>query len=95
MTAIKQSAFSTPQKSAVRHNLGDKLHQVKAPTLLIWGKNDTITPPFVGEKFNELIQNSKLVMIDECGHAPMMEYPAVFNEHLESFLKELVTDPVS
>ena len=52
-------------KSAVRHNLGDKLHNIKAPTLLIWGKQDSVTPPFVGEKFHELISDSKLFFIDE------------------------------
>ena len=78
-------------KSAVRHNLGDKLHQIKAPTLLIWGKQDQITPAFVGEKFEELIEDAKLIFVDECGHAPMMEHPAAFNQYLEAFLKE-VTD---
>lgn len=76
-------------KSAVRHNLGDKLHQIKAPTLLIWGKQDNVTPAFVGEKFNELIEDSKLVLVDECGHAPMMEKPNDFNNILEDFLNEL------
>jgi 2-hydroxy-6-oxonona-2,4-dienedioate hydrolase len=78
-------------KSAVRHNLGDKLHQIKAPTLLIWGKQDQITPAFVGEKFEELIEDAKLIFVDECGHAPMMEHPETFNKYLEAFLKE-VTD---
>ena len=77
-------------KSAVRHNLGDKLHQIKAPTLLIWGKQDTVTPPFVGEKFHELIENSQLELIDNCGHAPMMELPETFNQILEDFLKRVV-----
>ena len=73
-------------KSAVRHNLSDKLHQIEAPTLLIWGRHDTITPPFVGEKFNELIANSELVIVEECGHAPMMELPGEFNKALRDFL---------
>ena len=76
-------------KSAVRHNLGDKLHQITAPTLLVWGKDDQITPAFVGEKFNELIENSKLIFIDKCGHAPMMEHPIEFNRHLADFLQEV------
>ena len=76
-------------KSAVRHNLGDKLHSIKAPTLLIWGKNDQVTPPFVGEKFNELIENSELHWVDDCGHAPMMEHPDQFNDILEGFLKKI------
>ncbi len=73
-------------KSAIRHNLSDKLHQLKAPTLLIWGQQDTITPPFVGEKFDELIPNSELHFLNECGHAPMMELPEEFNNILEGFL---------
>ena len=73
-------------KSAIRHNLGEELGQIKVPTLLIWGKNDNVTPPFVGEEFHKLIPNSELAFIDKCGHAPMMEVPHTFNEILEKFL---------
>ncbi len=76
-------------KSAVRHNLGEELHQIMAPTLLIWGKQDNVTPPFVGEKFKELIKNSELHFVDKCGHAPMMEQPAEFNALLEAFLQKV------
>lgn len=75
-------------KSAIRHNLGDNLHEIKAPTLLIWGQQDKVTPPFVGDKFHELIDTSKLYFLDECGHAPMMERPEAFNAILEDFLQE-------
>jgi len=80
----------TTAKSAIRHNLSDKLHLIKAPTLLIWGDHDNVTPPFVGEKFNDLIENSTLHFVEKCGHAPMMEQPAVFNSLLSDFLKEVV-----
>lgn len=73
-------------KSALRHNLENQLHNIDTPTLLVWGKQDTITPPFVGEKFHELIKNSELVLIDKCGHAPMMEVPEQFNSALADFL---------
>jgi len=76
-------------KSAVRHNLGDKLHQIKLPTLLIWGREDIVTPLFVGEKFNELIENSELHIVEKCGHAPMMERSAQFNVILEGFFNRL------
>jgi pimeloyl-ACP methyl ester carboxylesterase len=76
-------------KSAVRHNLADKLHNIKSPTLLVWGKNDGVTPPFVGEKFNELLENSELHFIDKCGHAPMMERPVEFNSSFEAFLADI------
>lgn len=82
-------------KSAVRHNLGDKLHQITAPTLLVWGKQDQVTPAFVGEKFKELIENSRLIFLDKCGHAPMMEHPVTFNRHLEAFLQEVTAKEMS
>jgi len=76
-------------KSAIRHNLGVELNQIQQPTLLIWGKNDIVTPPFVAEEFKKLIPNSELHFIDKCGHAPMMEVPAEFNIILEKFLGSL------
>ncbi|MFZ9694596.1 MAG: alpha/beta fold hydrolase [Chitinophagaceae bacterium] len=76
-------------KSAIRNNLGEELNQIKMPTLLIWGKNDTITPPFVAEEFKKLIPNSELHFIDKCGHAPMMEVPEEFNRILHGFLLKL------
>jgi pimeloyl-ACP methyl ester carboxylesterase len=75
-------------KSAQRHNLAGELHHIKVPTLLVWGLNDTITPPMVAHEFNRLIPNSKLRFIDQCCHAPMMEQPEKFNMILEEFLKE-------
>ncbi len=78
-------------KSAIRNNLGDELKEIKIPTLLIWGNNDTITPPFVGKEFNKLIPHSELHFIDKCGHAPMMEKPVEFNEILNGFLTKLNT----
>ena len=75
-------------KSAIRNNLGEELSQIQKPTCLIWGNNDTITPPFVGEEFHKLIPNSELYFIDKCGHAPMMEVPKEFNVILEGFLNK-------
>ncbi|RNI37871.1 alpha/beta fold hydrolase [Hanamia caeni] len=76
-------------KSAIRNNLGSELNQISQPTCLIWGNNDTITPPFVAREFNKLIPNSELHFIDKCGHAPMMEVPDEFNRILNAFLSKL------
>src|SRR6187431_2453362 len=78
-------------KSAIRTNLGEEINQIQQPTLLVWGNNDTITPPFVGREFNRLIPNSELHFIDHCGHAPMMEVPEEFNRILAAFLAKLKT----
>ncbi|HMI64036.1 MAG TPA: alpha/beta hydrolase [Puia sp.] len=84
--AIKIIALA---KSAIRNNLGDEVSQIRQPTLLIWGNNDSITPPFVGKEFQRLIPNSELHFIDKCGHAPMMETPEEFNAILLKFLRKL------
>jgi pimeloyl-ACP methyl ester carboxylesterase len=86
LKAIKIIALA---KSAIRNNLGEELNQIKQPTLLIWGNNDTITPPFVAQEFNKLVPNSELYFVDKCGHAPMMEVPDEFNSILHKFLKKL------
>jgi pimeloyl-ACP methyl ester carboxylesterase len=86
LKAIKIIALA---KSAIRNNLGEELNQIKLPTLLIWGNNDTITPPFVAEEFHKLIPNSELHFVDKCGHAPMMEVPDEFNAIVYKFLKKL------
>lgn len=73
-------------KSAQRNNLATELPSLTVPTLLVWGLNDTITPPMVAHEFNRLIPNSELKFIDKCCHAPMMEHPDKFNEMVEDFL---------
>jgi len=75
-------------KSAQRHNMAKDITNIKIPTLLIWGLNDTITPPMVAYEFNRLIPNSVLNFIDNCGHAPMMEHPEKFNKIFSQFLEQ-------
>ncbi len=77
---IKVIKIISLAKSAIRNNLGEEISQIKQPTCLIWGNNDTITPPFVAREFHKLIPNSELHFIDKCGHAPMMEVPDEFNK---------------
>jgi len=91
MNVVKIIALA---KSAIRNNLGEEVSQIQQPTLLIWGNNDTVTPPFVGKEFQRLIPNAELHFIDKCGHAPMMEVPGEFNQILEKFLTKL-NQPVS
>ncbi|WP_425076853.1 alpha/beta fold hydrolase [Psychroserpens sp. S379A] len=75
-------------KSAIRHNMAKDLPKMTLPVCIIWGKNDTVTPPEVATEFNELLPDSDLFWIDKCGHAAMMEHPDEFNDILYSWLKE-------
>ena len=74
-------------KSAIRHNMAKDLPKMETPTCIIWGKNDTVTPPEVAEEFHELLPDSDLFWIDKCGHAAMMEHPDEFNRILGNWLK--------
>lgn len=75
-------------KSAIRHNMAKDLPHMHVPTCIIWGKNDTVTPPEVAMEFNELLPDSELFWIDKCGHAAMMEHPHEFNEVLDAWLQK-------
>lgn len=84
-TLVKTLAIA---KSAVRHNMANDLPNMKQPTCIIWGKNDTVTPPEVANDFHKLLPDSDLFWVDKCGHAAMMEHPKEFNNILEKWLNE-------
>jgi pimeloyl-ACP methyl ester carboxylesterase len=79
-------------KSAQRHNMAKEISAILVPTCLIWGLNDTITPPHVGHEFNRLMPNSELHFIDKCCHAPMMEQPEEFKNAMEPFLDRILKE---
>ena len=81
-------------KSAQRHNLSKDISRLTQPTLLVWGLNDTITPPRVAYEFARLLPQAELHFIDHCGHAPMMENPARFNQLLRAWLAAPAVQPV-
>jgi 2-hydroxy-6-oxonona-2,4-dienedioate hydrolase len=73
-------------KSAIRHNMANDLPDMKMETCLVWGKQDTVTPPEVAHDFDKLMPNSELFWIDKCGHAPMTEHPKEFNKIVHDWL---------
>lgn len=75
-------------RSAKRSSLEARLVEIQVPALLVWGKDDRITPPEVAERFRTLLPNAELAFIANCGHAPMLEQPAAFNALVEDWLCE-------
>lgn len=76
-------------RTARKNNLSGELAELKQPTLLIWGKQDIVTPPEAATDFHAGLPNSKLVWIDECGHVPMLEHHEVFAAEALSFIESL------
>ena len=64
----------------------DKLKSIETPTLLIWGAKDNWIPLDNGKRMDSVLQNSKLVVIENSGHVPMEENPKESLVTLKSFL---------
>jgi pimeloyl-ACP methyl ester carboxylesterase len=75
-------------RSARSDHLGERIGEINQPTLLIWGKQDIVTPPEAAHEFQARLSNSRLVWFDRCGHAPMIECPELFADALLDFCRE-------
>ena len=66
--------------------LDKRLSAIKHPTIIIWGREDLLTPLALGERFKKEINGSELLIIEKCGHVPQLEKAAEFNAALMKFL---------
>lgn len=73
-------------RTARKNHLGEQLPKISAPTLLIWGRQDIVTPPEACEQFHAKIRGSRIVWFEQCGHAPMIECPEAFSTAMREFL---------
>lgn len=69
-------------------DLTPHLPKVTAPTLAIFGAQDATVPVSDGHLVDAHVPNSRLVLIDKCGHFPHYEHPEVYLQALESFLAQ-------
>lgn len=76
-------------RSARRNHLGDQISQIRSPALLMWGRQDVVTPPEAAEQFHRLLPDSRLVWFDQCGHVPMVEQADGFAAELVRFTEEI------
>jgi pimeloyl-ACP methyl ester carboxylesterase len=66
--------------------LKKRIHRVRAPTLLVWGKEDRLVPPVYGEEFARRIPGARVEVVDQAGHAPHLEHPEVVARLVRDFL---------
>jgi 2-hydroxy-6-oxonona-2,4-dienedioate hydrolase len=83
---LRAIRFTKSTTNTKQHNL---IANIKTPTLLIWGKEDPITPIDIGYEFNALIQNSELIVLNQCGHVPTQEHPQLVYNALMPFFKTI------
>ena len=68
--------------------LDERLASIVAPTLIVWGRADVITPVAVGERLAAGIEDAELIVFEDCAHSPNLERPARFNRLLLEFLAD-------
>lgn len=76
-------------RSARHDHLGRRVKDIQCPALLVWGRQDVVTPPEAARQFMESLPDARIVWLDECGHAPMMEWPGKFSQAMIEFMDEL------
>ena len=68
--------------------LKKRIHRVKAPTLLIWGKEDRLVPPVYAEEFVRRLAGARVQTVDDAGHAPHLEQPEIVARMVRDFLSQ-------
>ncbi len=68
--------------------LKKRIHRVRVPTLLVWGKEDRIVPPVYAEEFARRITDARVEIVDQAGHAPHLEQPEAVARLVHHFLSE-------
>ncbi len=75
--------------STLETRLEDRLPQISAPTLLIWGEKDAVVPLAAGTALQEALPNARLEVIEGAGHFPMLTHRERYLELLKGFLSEV------
>lgn len=81
-------------RDLLAEDVREDLRSIDAPTLLIWGENDPLVPPSVGDLLRREIADSRLLVLKDAGHVPMFDRPREFNAALLTFISggELIGD---
>jgi len=62
------------------------LDKVRCKTLIIWGKNDKVTPIANAHTMNKLIKNSQVKIVEEGRHSPQFTHPKIVLQLVDKFL---------
>jgi pimeloyl-ACP methyl ester carboxylesterase len=69
------------------YDFRDRLAEIEAPTLIVWGEHDMLVPVEDAEEFERLIPQSRTIILEDTGHTPMLERPTKFNELLDELIE--------
>lgn len=84
MTALARLVWDRPYDP----KLGQRLHRVRCPVLLLWGAHDRLVPPAYGEAYRKHLPHAEWKLLPSCGHLPMFEREAEFVETVAKFCRD-------
>jgi pimeloyl-ACP methyl ester carboxylesterase len=87
MRSINPSGYLEQMAAVTSYTTLDRLHQIKAPTLVITGTGDRIVSPSMSDLIASKIPNAKLVKVKGGSHAFFMEMRGRFNKEVLNFLR--------
>jgi pimeloyl-ACP methyl ester carboxylesterase len=80
--------FEAALQACLEYDFRDRLPDIRQPTLIVWGENDSIIPVRDAHEFERLIPDSRKIVMKDTGHIPMAERPGAFNNVMMDFLEE-------
>jgi pimeloyl-ACP methyl ester carboxylesterase len=87
-TGTAKPGFVLAMDALISYDFRERLGDIGCPTLIVHGREDALVPMADAEEFNRLIPKSRLALLDDTGHVPMMERPQAFDRELLGFLAE-------
>jgi pimeloyl-ACP methyl ester carboxylesterase len=88
MKGAGKPGFNDALRANLEYDFRDRVPDIAAPTLVVWGENDSVISVHDASEFERLIDDARKVVMEDTGHVPMVERPNVFNDLLMDFLAE-------
>ena len=89
MAKIAPAAYRIGAEAVWLADQGERAHDINAPTLVLCGSEDVVTPPTLSLALAELIPGARTKLIDGAGHLSNLERPEAFNAIVGSFVREV------
>jgi pimeloyl-ACP methyl ester carboxylesterase len=88
MKGAGKPSFQNALRANLEYDFRDRLPDIKAPTLVVWGEKDSVISVEDADEFERVIDDARKVVMEDTGHVPMVERPRAFNDLLLDFLAE-------
>lgn len=85
----RHAAYECFKEFCTKYDIRDRVSNIKIPTLIIAGNKDNLTPVKLNRYLNKQIEGSKMVIIPDSKHMPMIEKADRVNEIMDEFINEI------